>query len=110
MASLIQSVRKSFRAPKIEDHVKVFKESKKGSEKRRQALWGIRELAEKYKRPEELVRLGVIPIMVEVLGEEEKDERLWSLWVLRFLSDTEIAATLILQEPNAIESLVRSSS
>lgn len=107
MSSLVSAVRKSFRVPKIEEQVKMFKEAEEGSEKKRNALWSIRDLAEKQKNPQELVRLGVIPIMVHALKEGGRDERLWSLWVLRFLADNETSATLILQEPEAIEGFVR---
>ena len=84
----------------------MYNEAETGSEKQRAALWGIREYAERKKNAEELMRQGVIPIMVKALGEGDKDQRLWSLWVLRFLADNETAATQILQLPNAIEALV----
>jgi len=87
--------------------VKHANENPIGSEKRRQAIWGIRDIAEKRKNPGELVQLGVIPIMVATLRESKaEDEKLWTLWVLRYLADYEEAAPLILQEPMAIEGLV----
>ena len=107
MSGIITAVRKSLRLPKLEDHVRIYNASEPGSEKRRNALWGIRDCAEKKKNPGELIQLGVIDIMIKVINDKKDDERLWALWVIRYLADYEEAATLILQEPNAIEGLVR---
>jgi len=95
----------ALRTPTIPEQVRNYKETSDPA-KKQAALWAIREQAEKRKNPSELIQSGVIPIMVKVLNEEKEDERLWALWVLRYLSDFEEAAAMILQEPNAIEGLV----
>lgn len=107
MAGFLKAVRKSFRLPKLEDHVRNYNESEPGTEKRRQALWGIRDIAEKKQAPGELIGLGVVAIMVKALNEYSGEERLWSLWVLRYLADFDESAPMICEQPNAIEGLVR---
>lgn len=106
MSQLLSAVRKSFRVPKLEENVSTCMNNPTGSEKKRAAIWNIRDYAEKKKNLDELVREGVIPVMVGTLWEYKGDERLWALWVLRFLSENELASTMILQEPHAIEALV----
>jgi hypothetical protein len=108
MAAILSAVRKtmSMRVPTLEEHVKNFNTSAPDSEARRNAVWGIRECAERKKNIDELIRSGVIPIMVKVINEERSDVRLWALWVIRFVADSETGATMILQEPNAIEGMV----
>ena len=110
MSSILSAVKKSFRIPSLEEHIRAVHDSELDSEKQKKALFGIREAAERKKNPGELLMLGVVPIMVKALYETKANEvRLWSLWVLRFLADYEEAAPAILQEPFAIEGLVSAS-
>ena len=106
----VESVRKSFRAPKLEDHIRVYNESKDAA-KRKQAAWGIREQVEKRKNLDEVLRLGIVPIMIERLNEGGTEEKLWACWVLRFASQSEAGAPAVLQDSSgaasAIDGLVK---
>ena len=106
MASILSAVRKSLRVPKLEDHVRIYNDPASNAEKKRNALWGIRDCAERQKNKAELMQQGVLPIMVKALGDNVGEERLWALWVLRFLAEYEDAAVIMLQEPNAVDGLV----
>lgn len=76
-------------------------------EKKKQALWKLREAVEKKKNVEECIRTGVTNIVVQVLvNKEDEESRLWALWVLRFMAESETGASDVLQEAGAVEALV----
>ena len=90
----------------LEDHVAAAQASEPNSDAHRKALWGIREAAEKSRNNDQIVRSGALKVMVATLADGTSEEKLWALYVLRMLADDEVGASFVLQEPNAIESLV----
>jgi len=96
-----------FSSKTLDTSVRQASEAAFDTDAHRKAIWNIRELTERSKTMEPFLRSGAFKVLIATLETSSlSDEKLWALQTLKKVAQDEMGASLIIQEPNAVEVLL----